>query len=82
MDRERFKSTAVALCISLANRCASMGDATRCAAAIRVLMLALRLVAVASGCSTDGDALIYDPSSPATNFITGQLIAELARDER
>jgi hypothetical protein len=46
-------------------------------------ILMLLVVAIASGCTTESwDDFFYAESTPATHLITGQLIAELAREEK
>ena len=46
-------------------------------------ILLLLIAALASGCTTASwDGFFYAAPTPATHLITGQLIAELARDQK
>jgi|1186.fasta_scaffold545951_1 hypothetical protein len=46
-------------------------------------ILVLLILALASGCTTESwDRFFYAEATPATHLITGQLIAELARDQK
>jgi hypothetical protein len=46
-------------------------------------ILLVLIVALASGCATESwERFFYVEGTPATHLITGQLIAELARDEK
>lgn len=52
-------------------------------ARVYVLFLALLAISATSGCAADGwDCVCMGGALPATHAINGQLLAELARDDK